>query len=162
MSTALTLINDAFDDLEIKSAEVELTDSEVATGIRRLNRLMTQLAAGGLNVGFTKVVNKDDDTTIPDWFEDVVVSHLAIRLAPGFGAEISPALAAAAQYALKIAQRKLIGLGPTNYPNTLPLGSGNYDYNYTRYFTDDSTADMLDDVGNTVTDGDGNKITYNE
>lgn len=142
MTTARQLIEDAFDDLEIKSAEVDLTDAEMNTGIRRLNRLGTAFAAGGLNFGFSKISDKDDVLTIPDWAEDLFITYLAIRLAPGFGATISQALMLSADSLMTIAQRQLIKLPETQFPNTLPIGTGNYQGDRTNFFVDDSDDDL--------------------
>jgi len=142
MATALTLINDAFNDLEIKSAEVDLTTSEINTGIRYLNRIMVYFAASGLNVGFTKVVDKDAETDIPDWFEDAVVSHLAIRLAPGFGVQISPAIIIIAKEAITNARIRLMHLHAPTFPSTLPIGSGNYQGDNVKFFLDETEGDL--------------------
>ena len=80
MTTALELIEDAFDDIEVKSAEVDLSPSEIAIGIRRLNRIATALAAKSINVGYTIVSDETDVLTIPDWAEDLFCSLLAAAI----------------------------------------------------------------------------------
>lgn len=152
MATALTIINDAFNDLEIKSAEVDLTDSEINTGIRYLNRLMVTLAADGFNVGYTKVVTKDDETDIPDWFEDAVITTLAIRLAPGFGITLRPSIAVAASELIVAARKRIVHLHKPLYPNSLPIGSGNYQGDNSKYFLDESEGDLLSGNNQTLSD----------
>lgn len=140
MTTIRDIIEDAFDDLEIKSAEVSLTDEELATGIRRLNRIMVTLAASGLNVGYTKAVDIDDLYTAPDWFEEVSITQLAIRLAPGFGAQVTPALAAAALAAIQIVELRLHSLQGPTFGNTLPIGAGNYQGDNAKFFRNDDES----------------------
>ena len=159
MAIALTIINDAFNDLEIKSAEVALTPSEINIGIRYLNRLMVAFAASGLNVGFSKVQNENDETNIPDWFEDTVTTHLAIRLAPGFGAEVSPALVVAAQKMITIAEKRLVHLHTPVYPNTLPIGSGNYQGDNTRFYQDSTHGDLQTGAGTNLDDGEAVQLS---
>jgi hypothetical protein len=142
MTTALQLIEDSFDDIGIKPAETDLSDSEIAIGIRRLNRLAVGFASSGLNFGFTKVTNKDEVLTIPDWSEDLFISHLAIRLAPGFDVDITPGLVATASESLKVVQRRLISVPEVQFPTTLPIGSGNYDYHTRRFFHDENENDL--------------------
>lgn len=137
MTTIKEIINDAFDDLEIKSAEVDLTDSELAIGIRRLNRMMVSLAATGMDFGFTKAVTVDDEFTAPDWFEDMAITSLAIRLASGFGVPVTEALAINARIAAKIVFLRISEMSAPSFPNTLPLGAGNYQGDNTKFFRGD-------------------------
>ena len=149
MATALEIINDALNDLEVKSSEVELTTNEIATGIRYLNRLVTSLAANGLQLPYKKVTNSTDETNLPDWAEDLIVTYLAIRMAPAFGiVNINPGLMAAAQQALSTAQSQLVQVQETSFPSTLPCGSGNANYQTTKYFTYDPNQLFIDDGEN--------------
>ena len=141
MATIGDIINDAFDDLEVKSAEVDLTDAELAIGIRRLNRMMVSLASVGIDVGYTKAITIDDEFTAPDWFEDMAITSLAIRLASGFGIMVSQSLAINAKIAAQTALIRLSGMDAPSFPNTLPLGSGNYQGDNTKFFVGD--ADTL-------------------
>ncbi len=159
MATALTLINDALNDLEVKSAEVDLTTDEIATGIRYLNRLMVTFAAGGLNVGFTKVVNQTDESGIPDWFEDAVVTHLAIRLAPSFGVQINPAIVVAAKAAISLATKRIVHLHPVALPSTMPIGSGNYQGDNTRFFLDGTDDELEAGNGQALSDDESVNLT---
>ncbi len=152
MTTIRTIINDALNDLEVKSAEVDLTTEELNTGMRYINRLMTTFAVSGINVGFTKAVSVDDEFTAPDWFEEVIITHLAIRLAPGFGIQVSPAIVMAAKEAIKQVQRRVVHLHPVEFPNVLPIGSGNYQGDNTRFFHDDNTNDLTSASGDILDD----------
>lgn len=137
MITANELIKDAFDDIGVKPAEVELTDSEQAVGLRRLNRLGTAFAADGLNFGYTKLTSVNQEVTIPDWAEDLFITYLAIRLAPAFGMAIDPALVESARNMYKIAVKTLGNIPETYYPNTLPKGAGNdWDGSVDHFFND--------------------------
>lgn len=159
MATALTLINDALNDLEVKSAEVELTDNEKATGVRYLNRLMTSLAAGGLQVPYKKVTDPTDETNIPDWYEELVVTYLAIRMAPSFGiVSINSGLIAAAQAAMANVQSRIVQTTETSFPNTLPCGAGNDVYQTTKFFTFDENQLYIDN-GENLDDNTGITLT---
>jgi len=159
MATAITLINDALNDLEVKSSEVDLTTNEIATGIRYLNRLLTSLAANGLQIPYKKVTNSTDETHIPDWYEDLVVTYLAIRMAPSFGiTNINPGLIAAAQQAMATVQSQLVQPDETSFPSTLPCGSGNANYQTTKYFTYE-TNQLFIDNGENLDDETGITLT---
>ena len=158
--TAQQLVEDALDDLEVKSSEVELTTSELKRGIRSLNRLMAQFASTGLNIGYNKVDQDKPltDTNIPDWFEDCAITFLAIRLAPSYGVIDVMLLSSAAREALKVVQKRLVQIGEVNYPNTLPIGSGNFQDNNQYFFTDDTVNDLLGGNSQSVSDGTEDQI----
>lgn len=139
MSTALDIINDALDDLTIKSSEVSLTDSEVSSAIRKMNRMLTNWAQGGLNLGFTKIENSSDTLTTPDWADELITAQLAIRLASSFGMQVSPEIVAIASDSMTRALRNNIQLSKPSYPGSLPTGSGNYNNGSNSHFFNDSS-----------------------
>lgn len=159
MTTALQLIEDAFDDLEVKSSEIDLETDEIDLAIRRLNRMMTNWAQGGLNLGYSKVSDSSDVLTVPDWAEEAITAHLAIRLAPGFGKTINAALAAFALEAMDTMTRNLVQMGEISFPNTLPIGSGNYQGDNTRYFTDGTDGDLQTDSKSDITNDEGIQLS---
>ena len=64
--TAAEVTKDILQELLVQGAEQPLTADETQTVIRYMNRYMTQLAAMGTNLGYTKVTNLGDPITIPD------------------------------------------------------------------------------------------------
>lgn len=155
MATARVLISDALLDLEIRSDETQITDSEYAQGLRYMNRLMTTWAEEGLNVGYTKPSDIDQETNVPDWFEMCLISHLGIALAPSFGVAVDPRRLAVADSMKEAVENRLVRLGPVRYPDSLPKGEGNDYYNSTNYFQAQdpdtlntaSNSDLSDDEG---------------
>jgi len=153
MTTANELINDAFDLLEIKSAEVELEDDEINTAIRRMNRMITSWAQEGMNLGYSKVTLKTETVTIPDWSEEAVVALLAVRLAPAFGVPLTQALQAQAAGSLKNLQQQLITIGDVQFPSNLPIGSGNAYRNDQNFYADSKTNTLTTNAKGELTDG---------
>ncbi len=172
MAQIIELINDAFDDLGIKPAEAALTESEVRKGVRYYNRVITSFDAAGLHLGVRKG-DPDllglDESFVPDWAEMMVVSFLAISLAPAFGREVNPALKLAADTAFDNAILSSEAI-PTHYPvsGNLPTGSGNHgQYSFLRSrgrfaesFQDSDT--QLSDGGHGLADGSGDSITIDD
>ena len=153
MTTALELINDAFDTLEIKSAESDLQTSEVDVAIRRLNRMMTAWARKGLKMGYTKITDSSQLITAPDWAEEAMVIHLAVRLAPAFSIPVTQEMYILATEAHKDLMRNLIHLPDPDFPSTMPKGSGNSVYDNSNFFsiTDSDLLDLNDDNIDTET-----------
>lgn len=120
------IIRDAYFELLEASDEAPIEASEIQTGIRYLNRLMSRLAAQGYNLGYTEVSTVGDDVTVPSGALDGIVSNLAIALAAQFPqGGISEALRTKAVLGMKAIRSLTIEIIPTNYPDTLPIGSGN-------------------------------------
>ena len=155
MAIAQTLIADALIDLEIRSSETQITDSEYAQGIRYMNRLMTTWAEEGLNVGYSKVTAKEDETHIPDWFEMCLISHLGIALAPSFGVAIDPRRLGIAQGMMKAVENRSVRLGPVRYSDGLPLGSGNYAITNRNYFSPQDPSTLTSATQSDISDDEG-------
>jgi len=161
MSTAEVLIDDAFNNLEIKIGENALSAAEMALGMRYLNRMMVTWASNGINIGFAKVSVKTDETEIPDYAEEAVIYGLSVRLAPGFGVAVTQALGMAAGASLKALELRAINLHETEFPNTLPIGGGNRINagTNTRFFTRRAASDLLSGAGDQLDDDEGEGLT---
>lgn len=129
--TANSIINDALLDLKVRSNEAELPAVEAQDMIRAMNRLMSKLAAKGINLGYTRVTKLSDTITIADGALDGLVAMLALRVWPTYregdptGMHVENArdgLAAMIELSVTIQ--------PALYPSTLPVGSGNWDTGY--------------------------------
>lgn len=123
--TVATLITDSLLDIVVHGADATLDPSETAAAIRYMNRYMTKLAAGGVDLGYTIVKAVGDPITIPDGALDGLRAALAIRLAPMFGAVVTPELYDARRDGEKVMYSLGVQLQEMRYPDTLPIGSGN-------------------------------------
>jgi hypothetical protein len=119
------IVDDALQEILVKAAEVPLEAAETATGLRYLNRMMAMLDARTITLGYTAVSSPSDDVTIPDGAIDGVISNLAIALAPQFKKPVSIELAERAKQGLQAMRLLSSGIGPAEFPDTLPIGSGN-------------------------------------
>ncbi len=165
MPTALSLIEDALDDIQVKSAETALTTSEVAKGVRTYNRIIASLDASGLHVGAAKVSDASQETFIPDWMERLVIMRLSIELAPSFGKTVAAETIGMVDVALKDALRADFRLMPQAKNPNMPTGSG-VPRQYTHYRSGEFEGDFqhnrddwINDGGHPLTDGEGNVIT---
>lgn len=129
--TAAQVIKDAMLEIGGIASESPLEPDEISDAIRYMNRFMARIAADGINIGYTVVSTLADIITIPDGAIDGLVSNLALRLHPQYtapGTPISLTLAQAGEDGLKTMRALAIfSIGPTAFPNTLPVGSGNED-----------------------------------
>ena len=64
MTTMITIVEDAFEEIGVKTAEVPLTADELQSGIRRCNDMLLEWDDIGIIVGYTEVLNGDDTVNI--------------------------------------------------------------------------------------------------
>jgi hypothetical protein len=118
------LIRDALQEIGQQAAEQPIQPDEVQTGIRYLNRIMRGVDYLGL--GYTVITSGSQDVTIPAYAEEWAVFKLAIRLAAQFPS--TDQLQIIMQNEREAWNNLLIqhiSVPETEYPDTLPVGSGN-------------------------------------
>lgn len=125
MTTMRVIVEDAFEEIGVKTAEVELTGDELQSGIRRCNDMLTEWNDTGIIVGYNEVLNGDDTVNIERNAIGAVKYSLALRLAPSFQKPITTALVTIANSTLEALMASSSDLSNIAYPDTLPLGSGN-------------------------------------
>lgn len=144
MEKAESIIKDALLEIGVQDVDEAIQPSDIQTGIRYLNRFMTELDAQGYELGYTLVNSANDDVTIPDGVISAVVTNLALRMTSQYGMQPSPSLAMAASIGMKTIGRVSITIPPSEYPDILPRGSGNATYDIGDNFYPD--ADDLVEV----------------
>lgn len=127
MATVEQVANSALKRIIVQGSESSLEADEYADFIFALNNYMHQLAAEGINLGFTEVSTIQDAVTIPTGALRGLIANMAIEVSPDYGGFVSEALVLAARQGKQT--MRLIGqrIGKTRYPSTLPRGTGNYD-----------------------------------
>lgn len=125
MTTIREVVEDAFEEIGVKTAEVPLTDDELQSGIRRCNDMLTEWDDIGIIFGYTPVLNGDDTIIVERNAIGAVKYNLAIRLAPSFQKVVGNALVALASGTMEILMASNSDLSNVAYPDSLPLGSGN-------------------------------------
>lgn len=136
------IVEDAFEELSVKTAEIALTDNELQSGIRRCNDMLSEWDDIGIITGFTPVLNGDDEVNIDRNAVGAVKYNLAIRLAPSFQVVLGNDLIAVAQSSLDRLMASSTDLSVIAYPDSLPMGSGNQCSGYDtdeRFFPNNKT-----------------------
>lgn len=141
METAATVIQDALQEIQVQGSESPVMATDQQTGIRYLNRMMTSLAAKGINLGYTVVTHPNDPITIADGAIEGMVSLLAIRLCTQYDIPPTPLLMNSGKEGLASMRALSINISPSSYGATLPRGSGNEWFGDSYHFYD--TAENL-------------------
>ena len=126
MATMREVVQDAFEEIGVKTAEVPLTDDELQSGIRRCNDMLTEWADIGITPGYNEVFNGDDVIQVDRNAVGAIKYNLATRLAPSYQKIIGIGLATNASTTYETLLASVTDLSNIAYPDTLPLGSGNY------------------------------------
>ena len=142
MVTIREVVEDAFEEIGVKTAEVPLTSDELQSGIRRCNDMLTGWDDIGIIFGYTPILNGDDVINVDRSAIRAIKKNLAIDLAPSFQKVVGPALAAIASGTLEMLMASSSDIGEVDYPDSLPMGSGNQCANNgtdSRFFPNNNT-----------------------
>ncbi len=125
------VVQDAFEEIGVKTAEVALTSDELQSGIRRCNDMLTEWAQAGSLAGYNPVFDGDDTIEADISAIGAIKYNLAVRLAPSYQKQVSMALATVADTTLSSLRAANTDLSNIPYPDSLPMGSGNTCKSYT-------------------------------
>lgn len=144
MATVAQIAKASLQRILVQADESPLEASEYQDYIFALNNYMLSLDAQGIQLGFTEVSNLGDEVTVPTGALRGIIANMAIEVAPDYGGEISQGLINAAQNGLVAMRHIGQSMGQTEYPSTLPQGSGNYQYTFRgSYYYPDLEAQIL-------------------
>jgi len=111
----------------VQASEAELEPDEFQDFIFAMNNYMLALDAQGISLGYTEVKNLGDLVTIPVGALRGLIANMAIEVAPDYNGKISAGLVVAAKEGLAAMRRLGQIIVQTQFPSTLPIGSGNRD-----------------------------------
>jgi len=133
------IITRAFSIAGIKKGNIPVEPEEMSDGIDLYNDLIPLLSIDGLNFGATLVTSEDDKTDLPDWARELVKTQLALLLRQEYGRDPDAVLIERSERAWRSAAKQTRDPIRSQYPNTLPKGSGNMNngrYSSARFYPD--------------------------
>lgn len=139
MATAREVIKGALVLLKIRPAESPVTDAEASDGLRDLNNMLNWWSIDGIDIDWETVEDLDETLYVDDGVIGPIESNLAIYIAPQYSAPVEPWLAVRAE-AEKRSVRARVLPDPSEFPDTLPVGSGN---EWTNYVADGDSPNNL-------------------
>lgn len=134
------VVRDALQEILVQASEAPIEADEAQTAIRFLNRMMAELDARGISLGYTAVSSLADDVTVPDGALSGIVSNLAVRLAPQYDQVASAELIAAARTGLSVMAMLTVDILPSSYGDTLPVGEGNHSTGDSAFYTGEAAG----------------------
>jgi hypothetical protein len=116
--------------------------------------MMAKWDVMGLQLGYTKVSSLGDQITVSDGAIEGIVKNLAVSMWPQFsapGTPINQILMLEAKDGLDAVRMvALDSIGPSFYPDTLPIGSGNEwdgSFNTDHFYTEPSEEVLTESGG---------------
>ncbi|MCH8134752.1 MAG: hypothetical protein IIB77_02090 [Proteobacteria bacterium] len=128
--TVTEVVTGALQLLEVRTAESPVTPAEVEDGLTSLNDLMNEWNVDGINIGYESIANIEDRLHVKTGSIGAIKANLAIYIASEYGKAVSIELKERAKTSKK-SLRASIPLNCSEFPDTLPIGSGNEGNNFT-------------------------------
>ena len=122
------IIRDVFTEMGIASYEFDVSPEETVSAIRRLDTMMSEWEIRGLRLGYPQPSeadgsSSDDESNVPAYALDAIITNLAIRLAPSYGKGLSPDTKTTARRALTVLYGR--SAKPVEQQmNAMPKGAG--------------------------------------
>ncbi len=129
MATVTEIVSGALRLLEVKTAESAITPAEVNEGLEALNDMMNEWNVDGIDVGYETLDDADDELFITLGSLGAIKANLAVYIAPEYGRVVTDQLNRRAIRS-KRSLRATIPLNASQYPDSLPIGSGNEDNHF--------------------------------
>jgi len=153
METAGSIVKDALGEITVLGAEAPLEAVDGQLAVRYLNRMMAAFDADGISLGYTEVSQLDDAITVAAGAIAGMISQLGVMLWDHFsdGQPVPPTLLARAISGKNTMRKIAIVIIPSQYPSTLPIGSGNEsDYGRESHFYPDQQDSILTEANQNI------------
>jgi len=151
MATADQVVTAGLKSIIVLGAEAELEAVDAQDFIFAMNNFMFDLAANGINLGYTEVSGLGDEITVPVGALRGLISNVAIEVSPDYGGTVSPQLSRIAIEGKKTMELLGITIVPSRFPGTLPIGSGNEGHGMrTSHFFPDQEAEILAEISGAI------------
>lgn len=129
MANVNQVVSGALVLLGVRVAESALEPNEAEDGLTALNDMMEEWDIDGINVGYEALDDVQDELYVKKGALGPIKANLAIYIADEYGRAVTPSLQMRARRG-KNTLRGSISFNETEYPDSLPRGSGNQDNNY--------------------------------
>lgn len=87
------LASSALEEIGIAEYEFDVSPEQIQSVIQKLDAMMAEWSIKGITLSFpiSKIQNSSttDDSNIPDWAWEAVITNLAIKIAPSYGKTVA-------------------------------------------------------------------------
>lgn len=125
MTTKLAIVQQALGEIGLGTYVFDASPEQLQAALERLERLAAQWDGMGIRKGYSLGNDIAAESGLPDTAIDAYALHLALRLGPSYGKQVSPELRIAAKDAKNALMVTGARLPQVQYPGTMPIGTGN-------------------------------------
>lgn len=125
MTTKLAIIQQALGDIGLGTYVFDPSPEQLQDALVRLDRLAAMWDGIGIRKGYSIGSDISAESGLPDTAIDPFATLLAVRLAPGYGKQVSPELRIAATQAKSALMVTNNVIPRMAFPGTMPIGVGN-------------------------------------
>lgn len=149
MTTAATVEKAILQEILVQDSEAPLQAIEFQDCTFAMNNFMFELAADGVDLGYTEVTNLGDLITIPQGAMNGLIKNVAFMLSVQFDVAPTQALIAQAGNGLRVMTKIAVQIPAQIFPDTLPVGSGNECNTSIRFYGNEQDA-IFTESGNFI------------
>jgi len=129
VTTKREIIELAFESIGLAAFTYDLSPEQMDNARKKLDSMMAQWNARGIRLGYPVPSSPDsgdvdEETNLPDAALEAVYLHLAKRIAPGYGKQLTPETKAMAREAFDSLLAKMAKPIEMQMPQGYPLGAG--------------------------------------
>lgn len=122
-------VTQAFDTIGIAGYVYDLETEHLNNALRQLDSMMAMWSSKGIKTGYQISASADgsaldDETQVSAEANEAVYQNLALRIAPGFGKQISPGLQIMAKQSYDALLIKAAMPKQQQFPGNMPMGAG--------------------------------------
>jgi hypothetical protein len=128
--TKRQFIQMAFEEIGLAAYVFDLTPEQLNSAMLRMDAMVGSWTANGVRIGYPlpnspESADLDEQTNVPDFANEAIYLNLAVRLAPSYGKQVSPATAVNADMAYSnVANQVAIPTPERQLPQTMARGQG--------------------------------------
>lgn len=151
MATVSQVLKASLGMIQEQASEAPIEPEEAQDFVFAMNNYMLALNAEGIQLGYTEVSDLGDTVTIPTGALRGLIANMAIEMAPTFDIGITTELMKQARDGYQTMLLLGVNVPTTNYPSTLPIGSGSEQgYGCDSHFYDQDEAAILAETTGTI------------
>lgn len=130
----------------VQASEAPLEADEYKDVIFALNNFMFELAADGVNIGWTEVTGLSSEVTVPRGAINGIIKNMALQIAIQFDVPVPVELQRQADSGMRVLEKIAVSIPVQSFPSTLPIGSGN-ECNTNTHFYGEGSDTLLTEQG---------------
>ena len=123
-------VSAAFEEIGLAQYVFDLQPEQLQSAIKRLDTMMAEWNGKGIRLayplpGSPQDADLDEESNVPDYANEAIITNLAIRLAPSYGKQVSIDTKITAKQGYNTLLSRAAMPPEQQLPSTVPLGAGN-------------------------------------